>query len=402
MTTATMNKRSPSPPVRRRIEEIKLKNPIDQVARALGVKLEGSGSLLMGVCPLHKDSDPSFAVYAREQRFHCYGCEERGDALDLVGKMKNWGLRQTMDWLDSAKIVSEESKTAAQTRARFSKRARIIRQSTEREREAIEAYVSLASRALLESRSAKSARAYLKSRGVTRAAAVSLQLGFGVPGAYETLAAQGFHSRELSGAGLFKWSDGAVSQRFENMITVPNMATDNKGKPFPSYVVGRAVDPNALPRFQSLPGRKPLLGFADWSKSAASSVLGGWAILTEGVFDWVTLRSWGLPCIATLGADGMASKVPRIAKRVSKVFVAMDDDPKGRAAAGAVKEMLGDRAALVKLPSGASDVGELATVDRGASLFRAAIHEAAKTAGWDALLTTPRRTASAGALAAAG
>jgi len=35
-------------------------------------------------CPLHDDSTPSFHIYARDGKWKCYGCNERGDFTDLT------------------------------------------------------------------------------------------------------------------------------------------------------------------------------------------------------------------------------------------------------------------------------------------------------------------------------
>ena len=41
-----------------------------------------SGKLL-GLCPLHDEKTPSFWIYPDKGKFHCYGCQARGDAIDL-------------------------------------------------------------------------------------------------------------------------------------------------------------------------------------------------------------------------------------------------------------------------------------------------------------------------------
>jgi DNA primase len=62
------------------------KSEIDlvQVVEASGVELKKSGVNLMGVCPFHADKNPSMSV--SRERFHCFGCGERGDVIDYVRK----------------------------------------------------------------------------------------------------------------------------------------------------------------------------------------------------------------------------------------------------------------------------------------------------------------------------
>ena len=42
-----------------------------------------SGGKRTGVCPLHKDTDPSFTVYLDTNSFFCFGCHKGGDVITL-------------------------------------------------------------------------------------------------------------------------------------------------------------------------------------------------------------------------------------------------------------------------------------------------------------------------------
>lgn len=44
------------------------------------VELKKSGNNFIGLCPFHKETTPSFVVNPREESYHCYGCNEHGDA----------------------------------------------------------------------------------------------------------------------------------------------------------------------------------------------------------------------------------------------------------------------------------------------------------------------------------
>ena len=47
--------------------------------------LQEKGSQLVGLCPFHKDSKPSFKVTpAPRNLWHCFGCQKGGDVIDLV------------------------------------------------------------------------------------------------------------------------------------------------------------------------------------------------------------------------------------------------------------------------------------------------------------------------------
>lgn len=59
------------------------------------------------------------------------------------------------------------------------------------------------------------------------------------------------------------------------------------------------------------------------------------------------------------------------------VFLAFDNDGAGDAAAESLKQLLGNRAAVVNLPHGVADLGELAALPHGQPLFRRLLARAA-------------------------
>jgi hypothetical protein len=56
-----------------------------QAAERCGIKINRSG---MAVCPFHKDKNPSMKI---DRRYYCFGCGEKGDAIDFVAKFYGLG-----------------------------------------------------------------------------------------------------------------------------------------------------------------------------------------------------------------------------------------------------------------------------------------------------------------------
>ena len=48
------------------------------------VKLTRKGRVFWGLCPFHKENDPSFKVENERRSYHCFGCGADGDAIDWV------------------------------------------------------------------------------------------------------------------------------------------------------------------------------------------------------------------------------------------------------------------------------------------------------------------------------
>jgi DNA primase len=133
-------------------------------------------------------------------------------------------------------------------------------------------------------------------------------------------------------------------------------------------MVGRTIEPSVEgPRYLGLPGRKPLLG---WESARGSRTV----FLVEGPFDWLTLRSWDLPAVALVGTHVRTAAVQALS-RFERIYLALDNDEAGHAAAVAINAALGNRAALVQLP-GVKDVADLATLPDGRVAFAHAVEEA--------------------------
>ena len=158
------------------------------------------------------------------------------------------------------------------------------------------------------------------------------------------------------------------AERFAGMVVVPDLA-DGRVR----WLAGRAVGPNAAPRFQAPPGPKPVLGLGRLGRAPS------WAVLAEGVFDWIVLAQWGLPACAALGTQGM-ERVAAALRGCPRVFLAFDDDDAGRAAAERLEALLGRRAATVTLPEGVADVAELAARPNGRAAFLGLLARAARAA----------------------
>ena len=89
------------------------------------------------------------------------------------------------------------------------------------------------------------------------------------------------------------------SERFAGMIVVPDASGG-----LVRWLKGRALDSGAKPRFQALPGPKPVLGLGRLGPAPP------WVVVTEGLFDWLLLSGWGLPAHAPPWAPRALSGLP--------------------------------------------------------------------------------------------
>jgi DNA primase len=63
------------------------------------VKLQKAPSGLMGLCPFHKESTPSFHVNTHRQVYRCFGCGKMGDVFSFVERFNGLNFRGAVEWL---------------------------------------------------------------------------------------------------------------------------------------------------------------------------------------------------------------------------------------------------------------------------------------------------------------
>ena len=340
------------------IPSLKARHPLGDTVEAAGVRLRGRGRVRQGVCPFHDEAEGSFTVYEDSQRFWCFGCGEGGDVLDFIQRSENLSLPEAIARLDgSPGLAPRAANRPAQTR-RPASAALALRDP---------ALLTAAARFYAgRLRRSTEAVGYLASRGVGPVAADRLSIGYSPGGGLrQALESLGFSEKRIRDSGLFMERG---SERFAGMVVVP----DPTGG-LVHWLKGRALDPGARPRFQALPGPKPVLGLGRLGPAPS------WVIVVEGLFDWLALTGWGLPSVAALGTQGV-ERAAEALRGSARFFLAFDADDAGREATERLLTLLGRRAAAVTLPPGIGDVAELAALPDGLAVFRRLLSRAAYSA----------------------
>ncbi|MGX1353341.1 putative P-loop ATPase [Bradyrhizobium elkanii] len=84
------------------VERLRRDVSLPDTAASFGVKLEKDGDEFLACCPFHAEDTASFTIFVgkdKVQRFHCFGCGERGDVMDFVQRIKGVGLREAIEIL---------------------------------------------------------------------------------------------------------------------------------------------------------------------------------------------------------------------------------------------------------------------------------------------------------------
>ena len=329
------------------ITALKARHPLGDTVEAAGVRLRGRGRVRQGVCPFHDEVEGSFTVYGDSERFYCFGCGLGGDVLDFIQQAEGLSLPEAIARLDGSPGLAPRSATRPAGTRRPPSAALPPPDP---------ALLTAAARFYAgRLRRSSEAREYLASRGVGPVAAARLGLGYAAGcGLRLGLESLGFSEKRIRDSGLFM-ERGA--ERFAGMVVVPDASGG-----LVRWLVGRAIDPDRTPRFQAPPGPKPVLGLGRLGPAPP------WAVVAEGVFDWLTLTGWGIPSCAALGTQGV-ERVASALRGCPRVFLAFDGDTAGLEATDRLLTLLGRRAAVVALPQGVGDVGELAALPHGRTAF---------------------------------
>jgi len=69
----------------RKIIDSKLK--ISEVIKFYGLKIHKGNKI---ICPFHNDTDPSLSFSDDKNCFYCFGCNAKGDIIELVRRLEEW------------------------------------------------------------------------------------------------------------------------------------------------------------------------------------------------------------------------------------------------------------------------------------------------------------------------
>lgn len=118
------------------------------------VKLRKAGHELVGLCPFHSETTPSFRVNDAKGVYHCFGCGAAGDMLDYLREAEGLDFRAAIESLASGNLPE----TDPIDRAAEARRETADREATRKE----------ALRQWLTARPLKGtpAEIYLRSRGI--------------------------------------------------------------------------------------------------------------------------------------------------------------------------------------------------------------------------------------------
>ena len=80
-------------------ERVREANPLIDVVQEAGVRLRKSGKNWVGLCPFHQETKSSFTIFHDGQRYHCFGCGEKGDVFKFIEKVNGFDFKEAFQSL---------------------------------------------------------------------------------------------------------------------------------------------------------------------------------------------------------------------------------------------------------------------------------------------------------------
>jgi DNA primase catalytic core len=335
------------------VEEVKRRHSIVSLFEGYGVKLTKSShnGSYTGLCPWHDDHNPSLSVDETKGLFHCFGCDAKGDIIELVRKMEGVSFREALKKLEGGAIrpPSKSSKKqqvheAAQVKTSSQEEPHVEEliddlATSKEEGASVSPLITLNDVAdyyhkrLFES---KDAIRYLENRGITKHELYErYRIGFADGSILSKLSDK--QKEALKASGILTKNN---HEHFHNCIVFP--IVDDVEQVVGLY--GRNID-DSDPHHLYLPG--PHLGV--WNKKA--SRVYDELVLVESIIDALSLVQLGVENVQPLyGTNGFTTEHLQTLKddNVKTIVLAMDNDEAGRTAAEKLKAKLLDEGFAVK------------------------------------------------------
>ncbi len=344
------------------VERVKASADIVRVAERYVQGLKKSGANFTGRCCFHAERTPSFYLYPDEARYHCFGCGAHGDVISLVQDRDHLGFQEAVAQLAKEFGVALEDQATGGPKEDHAPLYRACE------------FAAHYYEQQLRGDYGQAGLAYLLERKLTNETIGRFRLGW-APGfsmLCEAAIKEGIHPAELQTAGLARFRDGKLLDRFYRRIVIP--ITDSRGRPvafscrvLPEDAIAAKQRDQVLPKYVNTDDTplytKGRTVFNQYRAKGAAKKAERLLVL-EGGLDVIAADQAGFPeavapCGTALTTD-QANLIAAISSR-HDVFIALDGDDAGKAATEKAARLLlgaGATVRITNLPEG-TDPAEL-------------------------------------------
>jgi DNA primase len=285
------------------------------------VKLKRVGTSFRGPCPFHHGKDPNFSVTLKGG-YKCFVCGESGDVFTFV--QKHLGL----DFVEAVKFVGGKVGVEVREVSRAAER-----DTREPFWEINGSAAAFFSTQLWDAEWGATAREYLASRGIDRAAADRFSLGYAPrdPVALRSyLGGLGFEDERQIAAGLLvrREERPEPAPRFRDRVIFPIYDIGGHVVGFGGRALGDGKPKYLNSAESEVFSKGQLLYGLNWAKQAVRKA--DRLIVVEGYFDAIRLILAGIgEVVAPLGTALTEAQAALIRRYTRNVFLLYDSDQAG-------------------------------------------------------------------------
>jgi DNA primase len=310
-------------------EEVKAQVSIEDVLSRYGLldSLQQKGVQLVGHCPFHNDSKPSFKVTPERNIWHCFGaCRRGGDVIDLVCAAEGIATGRRTDNRRQAALLLQEwygiaadrpaiaEREAAGTAGKKTNDSRGEKEGRTAVEPALPAVVNPPLGFTLKNLDHAQAYVYAESRGINRDTAAAFGIAVALAGGYKgRLVFPLFdHDGILVGYGARALDESEPRYLFPS---------NDKGF-FKSHLV--------------------------YHLSAVIAKQQRAAVVVEGLFDCMKVTQAGFPAVAIFGCDLSERQAELLCTHFERIALFLDGDQAGRTGTDQALMAIGRRGRYVR------------------------------------------------------
>ncbi|PIR74865.1 MAG: DNA primase [Candidatus Magasanikbacteria bacterium CG10_big_fil_rev_8_21_14_0_10_47_10] len=320
------------------------------------VQLKPAGINHKGLCPFHNEKSPSFMASRERNSWHCFGCSKGGDIFTFVQEIEG------MDFIEALKLLAGRAGVELST-----KQSELESSEKNRLKDIMTDAARFYHNVLTKIDSAKSAREYLRQRGLLPATVETWQIGY-IPDQWDLLTQyllkKGFGIDDLVASGMTIKRERANAQsgkgfydRFRGRIMFPIRDVHGNVVGFTGRVLveteksgGKYVNTPQTPLYD----KSSVVFGLDKAKHEIRKK--DVVVMVEGQMDVIGVWQSGMPnVVATSGTALTEQQVALLKRYAQNISIAFDADDAGYKAAKRgidLARQAGVNVRIIRVPDG--------------------------------------------------
>lgn len=288
------------------------------------VPLKKKGREYWACCPFHGEKSPSFSVSQNKQFYHCFGCQQHGNAISFLMEYDH------MDFVESIETLALHIGVDIPYEKGSYAKSNTSTKSSPQSASLMDTLQHCSEYYQQQLKDSPEAIEYLKQRGISGQTAKAYGIGF-APSGWNNLSGD---QQNLIDSGMLIQNDsGKIYDRFRHRLMFP--IRDRRGRTI--AFGGRIINPEDNPKYLNSP-ESPVFHKGDEIyglhelKQANTQI--DQIFVTEGYMDVVALAEHGVStAVATLGTAINAQQIEKLFRLSKRLVFCFDADAAGRKAA---------------------------------------------------------------------